>query len=672
MASAAEYAQWIVQNADKRGTPEFDTVARAYEAARRQETAPAPAAQPAVEPQRSMGDRIVGALETAGTMATGAVATPVAAVGGLVAGIGQQILSGQYDAQQASRAVDQYAQRIAGAMTMQPQTAAGREYVGAIGRAAEAVAPMQGMLPQAAVITQSLRNAAPAMQTAATVGAIRAGEVAQQAGQRVQQRAQAVRGMLPGGAEAAAAPRTMGGSVGAAGVEAQSMRQAVAESLPVPVKLTTGEAFRDPDQLRFELGAMKSEAGAPLRARREESNAALLANFDTVADMTGARAPDLPATGKAVKDALFEGYEAAKNKTNVAYNKAFSSEEAKIPVSPDTVVTLPARREGDAPIVKSPLQFINDQPPGTDPVISKAREWALKLGIAVEDKNGNLMARASVPEGQMGQSKPGVTVAQMEKWRSEISGTAAFDNQKSIRYETILKKLIDGVTEPVEGPLFKQARATRVEQAKKFENRAIVQRLITSRGNMDDPLVAVEQVFQRTVLNGSADELRFLKGVLESGGENGAQAWRELQGATANYIKEQATKNIGTDSMGRPIVSTDGVVKAVRALDKNGRLDIMLGKKDAQTMRDIAEVAQWLNTQPEGTVLRTGGDAFMMMSAVAETGLWSTIGVPLPVLTGAKMVAAKMKDVKLRRRIDDALNAAKAKEKRERVTGRSL
>lgn len=34
MASADEYAAWIVKNADKRGTPEFDTVARAYKAAR--------------------------------------------------------------------------------------------------------------------------------------------------------------------------------------------------------------------------------------------------------------------------------------------------------------------------------------------------------------------------------------------------------------------------------------------------------------------------------------------------------------------------------------------------------------------------------------------------------------------------------------------------------------
>lgn len=38
MATADEYAAWIVQNADKRGTPEFETVAQAYQVAKSQPT----------------------------------------------------------------------------------------------------------------------------------------------------------------------------------------------------------------------------------------------------------------------------------------------------------------------------------------------------------------------------------------------------------------------------------------------------------------------------------------------------------------------------------------------------------------------------------------------------------------------------------------------------------
>lgn len=45
MNTADDYAQWIVNNADKKGTPEFDTVAAAYRQAKTQE-APPPAPEP--------------------------------------------------------------------------------------------------------------------------------------------------------------------------------------------------------------------------------------------------------------------------------------------------------------------------------------------------------------------------------------------------------------------------------------------------------------------------------------------------------------------------------------------------------------------------------------------------------------------------------------------------
>src|SRR3990167_3791654 len=63
MATAAEYAQWIVANKDKKGTPEFETVAKAYELARGQ-TAPAQAAsqadvRKAETPQPTLFDRVL-------------------------------------------------------------------------------------------------------------------------------------------------------------------------------------------------------------------------------------------------------------------------------------------------------------------------------------------------------------------------------------------------------------------------------------------------------------------------------------------------------------------------------------------------------------------------------------------------------------------------------------
>jgi len=66
VATAEDYAKWIVDNADKRGTPEFETVSQAYQALR---SAPAPnappAAQKAAPPEEGFGmSALIGAGRT--------------------------------------------------------------------------------------------------------------------------------------------------------------------------------------------------------------------------------------------------------------------------------------------------------------------------------------------------------------------------------------------------------------------------------------------------------------------------------------------------------------------------------------------------------------------------------------------------------------------------------
>lgn len=78
MATADEYAAWIVQNAAKKGTPEFDTVAQAYQLAK-QDAAPA-------KPTEQAKER--GFLETIGA--------PIEAMSqGVISGGGNVVLGGQ-------------------------------------------------------------------------------------------------------------------------------------------------------------------------------------------------------------------------------------------------------------------------------------------------------------------------------------------------------------------------------------------------------------------------------------------------------------------------------------------------------------------------------------------------------------------------------------------------
>ena len=436
------------------------------------------------------------------------------------------------------------------------------------------------------------------------------------------------------------------GSVGAAATPDAVRRVTTAESLRVPVTLTKGAAQRDAAQLAFEKEQMKGEFGAPLRNRAEENNLQILQNFDATIDATGAKAAfsGPAATGGSVVNALSTGWQAAKNKTRVAYTKAQNSPEAQAAVDTNSVVTI---GKGDQEITDSLIGYINSKITGlpSSLVPDTARKLLIKMDLAAVDDAGNLIAKPA-------------TVGKLEEFRKELSGTAKFDDNVGLREETILKKLVDAQTDPVSGPLYKEARALRTKQANKFEDRAIVARLIKNRAGMKDPQVAVDQVFQRSILNGSPEEITFLKRVLLTSGKDGQQAFKELQAATAQHIRDQSTSGVGTDSAGRALVSPAQLNRVVSQLDKNGRLDIIFGKQEAERMRDLNEVVKYVTTVPPGTLINSSGTAGTLLAALAEAGAYgATAGIPVPVITGINQIIKWRKAGQTKAKINDALNA---------------
>ena len=654
MATAQEYAAWIVQNADKRGTPEFDTVAQAYQFAKTQETTAATQQQIAPAPQRpTIAQQLIGAGEAAVALVPGSVAGAVGTIGGAVGGLAQEILAGRFGTPEAAKAVEQAAAKggQAFAAPFQPSTPAGQEQVQAASQfLANALPPVLPVIAAPGMAVQATRNVAPIAQATAQRGVAATQQAASAAGQAlarpVQAATTAVRETFGMEAPAAITATAGRGSVGAAGTPEVLQRITTAEGLRVPVTLTKGAAERDAGQLAFEKEQIKGEFGAPLRNRAEENNLQVLQNFDAAIDATGAEAAFAgpSATGSSVVNALSSGYQAAKNKTNVAYTAAKKSPEALAAVDTNTVVTI---GRGDQEITNSLIGYINSKITGlpSSVVPDTARKLLIKLDLANADEAGNLIAKPA-------------TVGRLEEFRKELSGTAKFDDAVGLREETILKKLIDAQTDSASGPLYKQARALRTEQARKFENRAIVARLIKNRKGMQDPQVAVDQVFQRSVLGGSPEEITFLKRVLLTSGKDGQQAFKELQAATVQYIRDQATGGVGTDSSGRALVSPAKLNQIVNQLDKNGRLDVIFGKQEAQRMRDLNEVVKYVTTVPPGTLINSSGTAGTLMAAMAEAGLTgAATGLPLPVMAGIRQITKMRKEGRTKAKINEALNA---------------
>lgn len=647
MATADDYAAWIVQNADKRGTADFNTVAAAYQQAKSEETSAATAQQIAPLPKApSLTQKAVGAGEALLSLGTGLTTGTVGTIFGAGKGLTEQILSGEFGTPQAVRAVEQAAAEGGRALTYQPRTEAGQEMIQDIGQVLSSVPAVLPVVTTPGQLIQATRNVAPIVQATAQRGALATQQAAQVAGQAIAKPVQAattaVRQTL--GMETPAAQATARASGGAAATPEALRRVTTAEGLPVPIALTRGGATREAEQLAFEKEQMKGPLGEPLRQRFEEQNFATLQNFDALAEMTDAQLVDLSAAGGAVVKALSDGLANAKAQTRTAYQAARKSPEANVAIDPATKVDFLI---DDAPVQISVIDYLNSRPTGvrSADVADSIRAQMRLLDLATVDADGLLVAR------------PG-TVGRMEDFRREISGIAKFDDPTGIRDETILKKLIDLQTEPVAGDLYKKARKLRVQQATKYENRAVVANLIKNRKGMDDPKVAADQVFRKSILNSSPDEITFLKRVLMTSGNDGKQAFKELQGATVRHIRDEATKGMGMDSNDRPLVSAAKLHQTVRALDANGRLDLMLGKQNAAIVRDLNDTVRYVSTVPPGTLINSSGTAGTLMAAIAEAGATGALtGLPLPVASGLRQIGKMRQEGRTKAKINDALNA---------------
>lgn len=575
------------------------------------------AAKP-MEAPPTAGDKLIGAGETALTVATGATGGTVGMVGGMVKGLAGSVMDGTFGTQQGVQAVGKAAGEGMAALTYQPRTESGQQQAGAVGEVMAAVLPAIPLTAEMGAAGRAVSAAATGARDFGAVGVQRIRTAAPAIADRVER-------ILRRNPDPAPSP-TPGtrGSGGSAGTDAATLRTQTAGDLDI--RLTAGQATRDPQQLRFELETAKGESGAKLRDRYSEQNEKVGKHFDNLVDMTGAEAADALGTGRAVDAALRTKMARDKAEVRVAYNKARQAGEMEQPVQLDTLI-----------------EHLNDSAPdaATAPLLDVARKRALQLGLATEDDAGMLMA-APVP------------LKTAETMRQAIGRATDFE-ATNIRQSAIIKGLIDAETDGMGGGLYRAARRTRENFAKQYEDRAVVASLLNNKRGSGDRKVALEDVFDHAILKGSREDVGHVRRVLQTGGESGQQAWRELQGATVNWIKDQAFANTATDMRGNVILSVPKLDKAIKKLDADGKLDFMFGKAGAQQMRDINDLSKVIYTAPPG-VVNSSNTASVLLAALAEAGVnGSMFGLPVPVMSGIRLLAKHSKDRKLQMRIEHAL-----------------
>jgi hypothetical protein len=292
------------------------------------------------------------------------------------------------------------------------------------------------------------------------------------------------------------------------------------------------------------------------------------------------------------------------------------------------------------------MDFLNSQARGVSGVTGvpdTARQNAVNLGIAQVDDSGRLIAN------------PNVTLGQLEDFRQSVSAISAA-NPNDKRLASVLKRQIDDIGDPIGGEMTKSMRAQRQRQAQKYENRAIVSRLLLEKKGMSDAQTPVEDVFNKTILSARPSEIVHIKRVLSTIPDNeGQQDWKELQGATVRHLLDKSESGIGSDNL--PVISGAKLNSALKSFDQNGKLDLVMGKEAAEQIRNLNQVLQYIQSTPPMTSINNSGTARTVAALIAESAMQgAAFGIPLPIVQGAKMLRDNVKDKKIKARITKALN----------------
>ena len=633
MASAEQYAEWIVANQDKKGSPDFETVANAYRITR------------ITGERKEIEDGLLSSIpkfyspldvgEAALTMGTGAVGGLV----GSVAGIGRTLTSGKFGTQEGIQEGMKTARNVAEAMTYRPRREGAQDITQTVGKAISA-SKIAGLGPSEAIPLATL--AGPAIQQikgmrSAPVSVPAAGQsvsVGMGAGdareaalmvKRAEQLAKSGTSGTPGiqqttrgyqGVPVPEADDLVG--VGAAATPLPTIRSERAASLPVPIKLTKGQVTRSFADQQFEREAAKSpKIGEPLRVRFAEQNKQIQQNLEFFADQTGAEAGNLRATGQIVSEAIVGKAKSRKGQIDAAYNAARQAGELQAPVNV-------------APLI----EYLESKRP--------------------QSINAGVLSSALADVSQTTKKTGGlVTVNDLEEIRKAV-GVAGGKDATNAHYARELKTIIDDITKDAGGDKYKYARRLRAQYAKEFENVGIIDRLMSTKPGTQDRAIAFEDVFDRSILGGSLDDVRAVRRTLQTAGPEGQQAWRELQGQTLNHLKEEITKNAQRDIYGNPVVSAAQFNKIVTGLDKDGKLDFLFGKQGAQKIRDVRDISLDVLTSPPGSV-NTSNTA-SVLAAMLDTVLMMSTGIPAPIATIGKLGIGAIKEAKQKRAVQEALN----------------
>jgi hypothetical protein len=434
---------------------------------------------------------------------------------------------------------------------------------------------------------------------------------------------------LPGAAGRAETAR----SVGAAQTPIALQRRTVAEMMPVPFEgkagLTLGQASRDYAQLQFEKETAKlADVGSPLRERVEAQSANFIQNFDALVDLPTPIEREVRGIGAAVDQAIVNKAETIKRKIRKEYKKADDAGETMaLAIMEPLVVAL-----NDL-----------DRFSGISQNIAAAKREAVRLGAIEIDDAGNIVPKT-------------MTIKDAELLRQFVNKDTDWTDDRQRAMARQINGAIDASTEGLGGQTYKDARKLRTKYSNEFENVGLTSKLLGKKGKTDERKIALEDVFAKIVVMSPLEEMNKLRRTLLTAGPDGKQAWTDLKSYGIEYIKEKSFSKSQRDSQGTPLLLPDPLNKVVQAMDRSGKLESLYGRKIAQQLRDLAELATEIYTAPPGAI-NYPNTSSAIVDALDMMMTYGISGIPVAGKAVIKESLDYVKNKKIKARIKASLEA---------------
>jgi len=501
-------------------------------------------------PQVSMRDRIMGVIETplalGATLGGGLISPIVGAVGTLA--------SGKYGTQEGIRA----GQEAMKAVQYQPRTQTAREALGAVG---EFLQPITGALPP------TLGAAGTTLNALAPAAMMQAGAIARPV---VSQAVTPVQNALAKVMTREQQPGMVG--MGAASTAEDLMRQQRLEQFGI--RATAGEREKNLQKQQFESdvqrGALpgvsedvKAKLGREYGAFKVGQKEDILNQFERMTNQV------VGEEGLAFDRSNPRALGTLVDKTMVnLYTKKFDDYKAKYAKADNAGETLQ-----QVPY-QSLLDYIGTKSPTRreklDPILNDVAE---SLAMNDPQKTGT------------------ISIRNLEDIYQQV-GTA-----KDSPSAKPLKDLITQIGDGAGGKLYQEARQARTQLAKDFEDVYRVDKLLGTKAGYKDRQVALDDVYNHIVVDGSLEEMRTVTSLLKKTPE-GQQAYKELQGYTLQRMKDLLLKQgEETDN-----IRLNNFNNFVTQLDREDKLGYMFGKTGRNRLLDLKQSISDVMVKEPGAV----------------------------------------------------------------------